>query len=613
MKTHFTRKNFITVALVFLYLVVAFITGLSCDGNGIMKNGNPIQAIGLALGFGSGPLGKDPLNGSIQAWLLLSCLLVYILVTFAAVMYEARLCYYYNDKYFTKKYSLIYVGTILLGLGLAIGLGAVSQYPYSSETMINSFKFALQALVVGFILFVALGAIIFAICLLYVNFKNIDKPFRFFGTKTKKEDELAESKRLEEEAELEAQGNLASSFGDTNFDASLSGNGNATTLNNANGSGTSEGNEEAVLKDKERVFPGLCEIDLIAQSLTEPEWNNTIDLKNLCIEFRKYLAKAKGLYFDERTIRAFVSGLAASRFIILEGLSGTGKSSLARYFSEFIGEESFFEAVQATWRDKTSILGYYNDFSKVYNETEFLKRLYLGTYTLDHVNIMVLDELNISRIEYYFADFLSILEYPLDKWQLKIMQLPFDFDPPEHLENGILHIAPNTYFIGTANKDDSTYTITDKVYDRSIIISFDDRNEEFEVNEDVAPINISYSRLQEMYLEAQKDPSLQLTKADWDAFKLITDYTYEKFDLTFGNRIKHQIELLVPVYLKCGGNKEEALDFMFARKVIFKLQGRFEDYIKTSLQGLRNLIIKTYGKDKFELTLHEIDKMIRKL
>ena len=107
MKTHFTRKNFITVALVFLYLVIAFIAGLCCDGNGIMKNGNPIQAIGIALGFGGGQLGKDPLNGSIQAWLLTSCLLVYILVTFAAVMYEARLCYYYNDKYFTKKYCII--------------------------------------------------------------------------------------------------------------------------------------------------------------------------------------------------------------------------------------------------------------------------------------------------------------------------------------------------------------------------------------------------------------------------------------------------------------------------------------------------------------------------
>lgn len=615
MKTHFTRKNFITVALVFLYLVVAFVAGLCCDGSGIMKTGNPIQAIGIALGFGSGPLGKDPLIGSTQAWLLLTCLLVYILITFAAVMYEARLCIYFNNRGFTKKYTLIYILTIVLGLGLALGIGLAAQYPYAIETMVNSLKFSAQALVVGLLLFIILGAIIGSICLLYVNFKNIDKPFRFFGTKTKKEDELAEEKRREEEAELEAQGNLASSFGDANFDGHLNGaqlNGSGASLGRGNGE-SSDNNDTPVLKDKERVFPGLCEIDLIAQSLVEPEWNETLELKNICILFRKYLAKEKGLYFNEKTIRAFVSGLAASRFIILEGLSGTGKSSLARYFSEFIGEDSFFEAVQATWRDRTSILGYYNDFSKVYNETEFLKRLYLGTFTTNHVNIMVLDELNISRIEYYFADFLSILEYPVDKWRLKIMQLPFDFDPPEHLTNGILQIAPNTYFIGTANKDDSTYTITDKVYDRSIVISFDDRNEEFEVEEDVAPINISYSRLQEMYLEAQNDPSLQLTKADWDAFKLITDYTYEKFDLTFGNRIKHQIELLVPVYLKCGGSKEEALDFMFARKVIFKLSGRFEDYIKGSLQGLRNLIIKTYGKDSFELTLHEIDKMIRKL
>ena len=61
-------------------------------------------------------------------------------------------------------------------------------------------------------------------------------------------------------------------------------------------------------------------------------------------------------------------------------------------------------------------------FSKSYNETEFLKRMYRYTYRKNHINIMVLDEVNISRVEYYFADFLSILEYPVDKWKLKIMQ-----------------------------------------------------------------------------------------------------------------------------------------------------------------------------------------------
>ena len=61
----------------------------------------------------------------------------------------------------------------------------------------------------------------------------------------------------------------------------------------------------------------------------------------------------------------------------------------------------------------------------------------------------------------------------------------------------------------------------------------------------------------------------------------------------------HQIEILTPVYVECGGSKEEALDFMFSRKVVGKLQGRFEDYIKQGLIDLRSLIEKTYGKEQY--------------
>ena len=93
---------------------------------------------------------------------------------------------------------------------------------------------------------------------------------------------------------------------------------------------------------------------------------------------------------------------------------------------------------------------------------------------------MVLDEMNISRVEYYFADFLSIMEYPEDEWVLKIMQLPYNFEAPNHLEDGNLAISNTTWFIGTANKDDSTYTITDKVYDRAIVISFNERNKKID-------------------------------------------------------------------------------------------------------------------------------------
>ena len=286
---------------------------------------------------------------------------------------------------------------------------------------------------------------------------------------------------------------------------------------------------------------------------------------------------------------------------------------MARYFSEFVSEKSFFEAVQATWRDRTSLLGYYNDFSKTYNETEFLKRLYRATYEKDALNVMVLDEVNISRVEYYFADFLSVLEYPEDEWKIKIMQFPYDFDAPTHLEDGVLKIPANTYFIGTANKDESTFTITDKVYDRAITIDFDDRNEAFVPEGDSDPITLSYPRLRALYDAAEADASLNLNATDKKKFKALTDFVYDTFDLTFGNRILRQIERFVPVYVACGGTKEEALDFLFARKVVAKLEGRFEEGVKQGLSDLRSLIRKTYGEGAFAETGHVIDRLARKL
>ena len=66
--------------------------------------------------------------------------------------------------------------------------------------------------------------------------------------------------------------------------------------------------------------------------------------------------------------------------MILEGLSGTGKSSLPRYFSKFVNANLLFVSVQATWRDKSNLIGYFNDFSKTYSETEFLTSLYHANY-----------------------------------------------------------------------------------------------------------------------------------------------------------------------------------------------------------------------------------------
>ena len=329
--------------------------------------------------------------------------------------------------------------------------------------------------------------------------------------------------------------------------------------------------------------------------------------------FATYHPKEEKLYFDIDTIRVFISAFATSHFMILEGLSGTGKSSLPRYFAKFANANLLFVPVQTTWRDKTSMIGYFNDFSKTYTETDFLLHLYHANYNPDQIHIFVLDEMNISRVEYYFADFLSVLEYPVDEWRLRLMQLPFGFIPPAKLDQGFIQIPDNSYFVGTANKDDSTFSIADKVYDRAITIDFDYRNVAFEPEGDCSPITLSKSKLHSLYEEALNVDANKMTSEDYAKFESVTELVYELFDITFGNRILNQIDNLVPVFMACGGTKEDVLDFLLTRKVLVKIEGRFEEYVKNALKQLLAQLAKVYGKGTFKRSEKAINMMIKRL
>lgn len=605
-KAYITRKNLIALSITFIYCALLVIIAACVDSdNPLFSPKNPIHTLVVDS------MGMTNINALYNAWIMVILFAIYAFLFACAFVYEAALAKFHTGKIWTGKYALIYLLTFIVCTLLWVGISMVCQFPpkTSSETFAsnvnNSFIFLGESLLVTTIIACVLGLAIFSVCALVVNFHNIDKPYRFF----KNGSDLfnaEEEKQAEEDKAREEQGDLDKILGtaDEKAGAGIGGVG-------GEGAGSSG---EVKLGSTPYVFPGLTTIDKEEMTSASVEFDDAgYQLKDIAELFRNYLAKTEKLYFDRRTIRSFLAGLAAARLIILEGLSGTGKSSLARYFSTFIGEESFFDPVQASWRDRTALLGYFNDFSKRYSETGFLKRLYRMTYQPDHVNIMVLDEVNIARVEYYFADFLSILEYPKDKWILSIMQLPVDFEAPNHLMNGELHIPENTWFIATANKDDSTYTITDKVYDRAITISFDDRNDPFEVDGDGLPIRLSFTRLTELYEDAKAVEENRMSAEDFKRFNVITDFVSDTFDITFGNRILNQIENFVPVYVALGGTKEEALDFLFSRKVISKLEGRFEDYIKEGLNNLLALLDRTYGASEFALTRREIGKFLRKL
>ena len=336
------------------------------------------------------------------------------------------------------------------------------------------------------------------------------------------------------------------------------------------------------------------------------------DFKTLAYRFQSYLCHQK-YYFPIDTIRAWIAGFSSSRLLILQGLSGTGKSTLPRVFLEYIGGKAFFFPVQATWRDRSDIVGYYSDFTGEFKETELLKHLYEASYFPDQMNIMVLDEMNISRIEYYFADFLSIFEYPPEDWLIPLMQVKLGTPVPRYIENGKVRIPTNTWFIGTANTDDSTFTITDKVYDRAIVIEFNDLNLPFTSDWDYSPYPLTMEELTTCINEAMTHKENQLTEAERTKFMKLTMFIAETFDLAFGNRIMNQIDRFVPVFVALGGTKEAALDLMLARKILRKLDGHFESFVKNGLVKLSRYLQQYYGKGTLRLSEALIEKYNRKL
>lgn len=320
-----------------------------------------------------------------------------------------------------------------------------------------------------------------------------------------------------------------------------------------------------------------------------------ISLSELVKRFINFSASRLGLFYDKKIISAFFAGMAASKTMILEGISGTGKTSLPYAMGKFFNNDSEIIAVQPSWRDRAEMIGYLNEFTKKFNETDFLKAIYKTTYR-DDVCIIVLDEMNLARVEYYFAELLSLLEMPdADAWLIDIVP---DNQPgdPKHLQNGKILLPQNVWFIGTANKDDSTFTITDKVYDRATPIIINSKSAYIDAP-DTAGVNLSYDYLIELFRQANKDHGLSL-KAIENLEKLDAFIT-KSLKVTFGNRIMKQIRAFVPVYTACGNSEYEALDYMVARKIFRKFESLNLPFLQDEINELSALLDRLFGKGVF--------------
>ncbi|MFB2879468.1 hypothetical protein [Floridanema aerugineum] len=392
------------------------------------------------------------------------------------------------------------------------------------------------------------------------------------------------------------------------------------------------------LKDKKiQAFGNFAEMDSKTDNATDNINRVTVNKFNdLARQTRAWMAnlptreelekgKAESTlfahYYDQHTIQAFIASMVSSRLIIIQGVSGTGKTSLPEYFSYAVGGKFARIEVQSSWRDKLDLVGSYNSFFRIFNESPFSRALYeAGTERYrNYPYFIVLDEMNLSRVEYYFADFLSIMEGRLEDREVELLnhdptsgQLPKGLK----LKNGAvkLPIPDNVWFIGTANTDESTYEITRKVYDRAQVLQIDEPFQQ----ENLRPTEAANLSILDFYNAKQKAIE-SFPNTDGEAAKGCIEEIglalHEYFQVGYGQRLLDQLFIFLPTYRATGGSLGKGLDHFIARKLLWQIQNRTDPNVRSGLQEVKDTIEQSFAKTRLgnaSISLKLLDGEINK-
>jgi AAA domain (dynein-related subfamily) len=369
-------------------------------------------------------------------------------------------------------------------------------------------------------------------------------------------------------------------------------------------------------QQSEKPFPQMAWMDSAsnadwikdrkAKELSLPE-QDVPDLKKFSVELQHRIAQAEEgatLHFRLEDIQLLIAGLAMSQLHIFQGISGTGKTSLAKAFAKAVGGQCTDIAVQAGWRDRDDLLGHYNAFEKRFYERDCLQGLYRAQTAAykDRCNIILLDEMNLSRPEQYFAEFLSALEKndPRDRLiSLSESQLPNA--PALLVEGRRIRVPHNVWFVGTANHDETTNEFADKTYDRAHVMTLPRHEAGFKI-EPKPKASFSYASLMERFNAAATQNADEVGEllAELTTGPL-TGILQDRFDLGWGNRLERQAMRFVPVYMAAGGRKEDALDHLLASRVFRrgKVTGRYDATID-DLTAIENALTTVWKGWKSE-------------
>jgi len=304
-------------------------------------------------------------------------------------------------------------------------------------------------------------------------------------------------------------------------------------------------------------------------------------------EIKQQLATQE-LQIDDRLLRRYHLALEARKFVILSGVSGTGKTWLTQAYAEAINAEYQLVPVAPNWTTNEDLLGYFNPINQNYHDTEFSRFLKAAATEYKQATEegrqvkpyhLVLDEMNLARVEYYFAKFLSAMEVRMREGTARI-----ELGSGEEIPQSEVLLTPNLYFIGTVNVDETTHGFADKVYDRAQLIE----------------LTIDEQQLRDYLVK---------TACNSDCAKVLMEVWKDVHPVApFAFRVMDEIVTYVKEAEKLSVPWNEALDEQLLQKVLPKFKGadsRVGEALKNFLEIAKN--------NNLELSRKKTDEMLKKL
>ncbi len=281
-----------------------------------------------------------------------------------------------------------------------------------------------------------------------------------------------------------------------------------------------------------------------------------------------------GLIYSPTLIKRLAFSLMAKPFVILSGLSGSGKTQLALAFakclSENIEEQVRTVSIGADWTNREPLLGYPNALKSgeyVMPESGVLQLLMRANEDPSKSYFLILDEMNLSVVERYFADFLSAME---SGEKIKLWDNEKGIVPKE------IALPKNVFIIGTINVDETTYMFSPKVLDRANVIEFKiaaDEMDEYLVKKVNVNLESAYSACADMAVDFVNKANSQVEKDDKQKDVLLSFFNeLKKVNTEFGYRIVNEICR----YLHFADGEmenDEAVDTAILQKLLPKLHG----------------------------------------